>query len=63
MTNGQNAKLVRIATRALGGSVSNQMPLTAGKNNRFEVVVEGIAGSLLSTSGQPYSLDIAAFDI
>jgi hypothetical protein len=63
MTNAQDAKLVRITTRALGGSVSNQIPLTAGKDNRFEVVVEGIAGTLLSTSGQPYSLDIVAFDI
>jgi hypothetical protein len=63
MTNAQDARLVRITTRALGGSVSNQIPLTAGKDNRFEVVVEGIAGILLSTSDQPYSLDIAAFDI
>jgi hypothetical protein len=63
MTNSQDARLVRITTRALGGSVSSQIPLTAGKDNRFEVVVEGIAGILLSTSEQPYSLDIAAFDI
>ena len=63
MTNAQDAKLVRITTRALGGSVSNQIPLTAGKDSRFEVVVEGIAGILLSASGQPYSLDIVAFDI
>ena len=63
MTNALNAKLVRITTRALGGSVSTQMPLIAGKDNRFDVVVEGIAGSLLSASGQPYSLEIAAFDI
>src|SRR5215469_6480060 len=63
MTNALNAKLVRITTRALGGSVATQMPLIAGKDNRFDVVVEGIAGSLLSTSGQPYSLEIVAFDI
>jgi hypothetical protein len=47
----------------LGGSVSDEMPLRAGKNNQFEVVVEGIAGILLGTSGQPYSLEIGAFDI
>jgi len=63
MTNAQDAKLVRVTTRALGGSVSSQIPLTAGKDNRFEVVVEGISGILLSTSGQPYALDIVAFDI
>jgi hypothetical protein len=63
MTNALNAKLVRITTRVLGGSVSTQMPLIAGKDNRFDVVVEGIAGSLLSASGQPYSLEIVAFDI
>jgi hypothetical protein len=63
MTNAQDAKLVRITTRALGGSVSNQIPLTGGEDNRFEVVVEGIAGILLSTSSQPYSLDVVAFDI
>ena len=63
MINAHNAKLVRVITRALGGSVSTQMPLIAGKDNRFDVVVEGIAGSLLSASGQPYSLEIAAFDI
>jgi hypothetical protein len=63
MINAQNAKLTRITTRALGGRVSTQMPLTAGTDNRFEVVVEGIAGSVLSGSGQPYSLDIVAFDI
>jgi hypothetical protein len=63
MTNAQAAKLMRITTRALGGNVSTQMPLTAGKDNRFEVVVEGIAGGVLSASGQPYSLEIVAFDI
>ena len=65
MINAHNAKLVRVITRALGGSVSTQMPLTARKrkDNRFEVVVECIAGSYLGTSRQPYSLDILAFDI
>lgn len=63
MTNAQNAKLVRVTTRALGGSVPDQMPLTSGRENQFDVVVEGIAGNLLSTSGQPYSLEIVAFDV
>lgn len=65
MTNAQNAKLVRVTTRALGGGVSTQIPLTSRKRteSRFEVVVEGIAGSYLGTSSQPYTLDILAFDI
>jgi hypothetical protein len=63
MTNAQNAKLVRVTTRSLGGSVPDQMPLTSGRENQFDVVVEGIAGNLLSTSGQPYSLEIVAFDV
>jgi hypothetical protein len=63
MINAHSAKLVRVATRALGGSVSNEIPLTAGEGNQFSVVVEGIAGRLLSTTGQPYSLEIVASDI
>jgi hypothetical protein len=63
MTNALNAKLVRVTTRASGGSAATQMPLIAGQDNRFDVVVEGIAGSLLSASRQPYSLEIVAFDI
>ena len=63
MTNALNAKLVRVTTRSSGGSAATQIPLTAGQDDRFDVVVEGIAGSLLSASGQPYSLEIVAFDI
>jgi hypothetical protein len=63
MTNAHNAQLVRITTRSLGGSVPNQAPLTGEDSHEFNVVVEGKAGSLLSTTGQPYSLEIVALDI
>jgi hypothetical protein len=63
MTNANNAKLVRITTRALGGSVSDEIPLTKGKGNQFSVVVEGSAGHVLGASGQPYGLRISALDL
>jgi hypothetical protein len=63
MANANNAKLMRITTRALGGNVPNEIPLTAGKGNQFSVVVEGTAGRVLGTSSQPYMLEIVALDI
>lgn len=62
MTNAHTARLVRVTTRALGGSVPSEIPLAADRN-QFNVVVEGVAGRLLSTSGQPYALEIVAFDV
>jgi hypothetical protein len=62
MTNAQTARLVRVTTRALGGAVPSETPL-AENGTKFEVVVEGLAGRLLSTTGQPYSLEIVAFDV
>jgi hypothetical protein len=62
MTNAQTARLVRVTTRALGGAVPSETPL-AENGTKFEVVVEGLAGYLLSTTGQPYSLEIVAFDV
>src|SRR5688572_1370937 len=63
MTNSLNAKLVRITTRASGGRVPTEMPLTTPESNQFSVIVEGVAGNLLSASGQPYFLEILALDI
>jgi hypothetical protein len=63
MTNANNAKLLRITTRALGGVVPNEIPLASGKGNQFSVVVEGTAGRVLGASGQPYMLEIVALDI
>jgi hypothetical protein len=63
MINAYNAKLVRITTRAMGGAVCSDTPLTTGEGNQFSVVVEGTAGRLLSTSGQPCSLEIVASDV
>jgi hypothetical protein len=63
MINAHNAKLVRITTRAMDGGVSNDLPLATGGGNQFRVVVEGTAGRLLSTTGQPYSLEIVASDV
>jgi hypothetical protein len=63
MTNAHTARLVRVTTRALGGAVPSETPLSAGNGNQFEVAVEGLAGRLLSTTGQPYSLEIVAFDV
>lgn len=62
MSNANDAKLVRIATHPWGGNISSATPLT-GDGNRFQVVVEGRAGSVLAASGQPYSLEIVAFDL
>lgn len=62
MSNANNAKLVRIATRSWGSHIESTTPLT-DQDNRFQVVVEGRAGSVLGASGQPYSLEIGAFDI
>jgi hypothetical protein len=63
MTNAHGARLVRVTTRALGGAVPSELPLGAGDRNQFSVVVEGVAGRLLSTTGQPYSLEITALDV
>ena len=63
MANANNAKLMRRTTRAVGGKVPNELPLTAGKGNQFSVVVEGTAGRVLGASGQPYMLEIVALDI
>jgi hypothetical protein len=63
MVNANNAKLIQITTRASGGSVPNEIPLTSGKGNQFSVVVEGTAGRVLGASGQPYMLEIVAFDL
>jgi hypothetical protein len=63
MTNAQTARLVRVTTRALGGAVPSETPLAAEHGDQFDVVVEGLAGRLLSTTGQPYSLEIVAFDV
>jgi hypothetical protein len=63
MANANNAKLIRITTRAPSGSVPNEIPLTSGKGNQFSVVVEGTAGRVLGASGQPYMLEIGAFDL
>jgi hypothetical protein len=63
MTNAYNARLVRVTTRASGGSVPTEFPLTRADSTHFDVVVEGTAGRVLATTGQPYSLEIVAFDI
>ncbi len=63
MANANNAKLMRITTRALGGRVPSELPLTSRRGNQFIVVVEGAAGRVLAASGQPYMLEIVALDI
>jgi hypothetical protein len=63
MANANSAKLIRITTRALGGDVPSELPLTSGRGNQFSVVVEGTAGRVLGASGQPYMLEIVALDI
>ena len=62
MSNAHNAKLARVATRPWDGCMASTTPLATG-GNRFQVVVEGRAGVLLATSGQPYTIEIVAFDI
>jgi hypothetical protein len=62
MPNANNAKLVRIATRALGSHIVTTTPLASGIS-AFEVVVEASAGSVLGASAQPYSLAISALDL
>jgi len=62
MSNANNAKLVRVATRPWGNSISSTTLLASG-GDRFQVVVEGKAGFVLATSGQPYTIEIVAFDI
>jgi hypothetical protein len=62
MSNANNARLVRIAVRSWGSSIDSATPLMDG-DGRFQVVVEGKAGTVLGASSQPYSLEISAFDI
>jgi hypothetical protein len=62
MPNANNAKLVRITTRAFGGGIFSDTPLSA-LTNRFDVVVEGTSGHVLGASGQPYGLRISALDL
>lgn len=62
MSNAHNATLARVATRPWGGWMPSTTPLATG-GDRFQVVVEGRAGVVLATSGQPYTIEIVAFDI
>ena len=62
MPNANNAKLVKITTRALGGGVPTDNPLSAAYA-QFDVVVEGRAGRVLGVSSQPYELQISALDL
>jgi hypothetical protein len=62
MANANNAKLIRIATRSWGSNIDSATPLT-DEDNRFQVVIEGKAGTVLGASSQPYTLEIGAFDI
>jgi hypothetical protein len=62
MPNANNAKLVQITTRALGGGVPSANPLSAAYT-QFDVVVEGRAGRVLGASGQPCELRISALDL
>jgi hypothetical protein len=62
MSNANNARLVRVTTRALGGGLPSETPLSATRN-QFDVVVEGRSGPVLGTSGQPYGLRISALDL
>jgi hypothetical protein len=62
MPNANTAKLVRITTRALGGSIFSDTPLSA-LSYQFDVVVEGRSGRVLGVSGQPYRLRISALDL
>jgi hypothetical protein len=62
MPNANTAKLVRIATAPLGSSISSPIPLNA-LNHQFDVIVEGKSGSVLGVSGQPYGLQILAYDL
>jgi hypothetical protein len=62
MPNANTAKLVRVTTRAVGGAIFSDTPLS-GLSNRFDVVVEGRSGQVLGASGQPYGLRISALDL
>lgn len=62
MSNANTARLVRVTTRALGGGLPSDTPLSAA-TNQFDVVVEGRSGCVLGTSGQPYGLRISALDL
>jgi hypothetical protein len=62
MPNANTAKLVRVTTRALGGSIFSDTPLGA-LSYRFDVVVEGRSGRVLGASDQPYGLRISALDL
>jgi hypothetical protein len=61
MPNANSAKLVRITTRALGGDILSDTPLTDA--SKFDVVVEGRSGLVLGASSQPYALRISALDL
>jgi len=62
MPNPNAAKLVRIATVSLASSISSIVPLNA-LHDQFDVIVEGKAGRVLASSGQPYGLRISALDL
>jgi hypothetical protein len=62
MANANNAQFIRIATRSWGSNIDSATPLT-DQDSRFQVVVEGKAGTVIGASSQPYTLEIGAFDI
>jgi len=62
MPNANTAKLVQVTTRAFGGRIFSDTPLSV-LSRQFDVVVEGKSGQVLGGSGQPYRLRISALDL
>ena len=60
--NANDATLTALATAQTGSMVADNTP-NAPANASFDLVVEAVAGSALSSSGAPYTLTINAIDL
>jgi hypothetical protein len=60
--NANDAMLTQLFTAQTGSKVPDNAP-NANNPGNFDLVVEGVAGSVIGNSAQPYTLTITAIDL
>jgi hypothetical protein len=63
MTQANNAEIVRVYTRELGGTIEDLSPTVSAGSHQFEVIVEAEAGSVRANNDSSYTITLTAFDI
>jgi hypothetical protein len=60
--NANDAALTGLATAQTGSMVQDHAP-NAPASGSFDLILEGVAGSALGSSGAPYTLTVSAIDL